>query len=119
MVPPTGGVKSELERAGDSGGDDTMAIRITCINKANGQHENPYVAISHLGWVEDGSGKTGRNTREEIYNWIQNQGGDAYVQAGLARAKVITAVSLRGTKYVKTTADDTDRDNLLKLMECR
>jgi len=28
-----------------------MSIRITCITKAGGDHENPYVAISRLGWV--------------------------------------------------------------------
>ena len=30
-----------------------MTIRITCINKDGGNHENPNVAISHLGWTED------------------------------------------------------------------
>jgi hypothetical protein len=28
-----------------------MSIRITCITKAAGDHENPFVAISRLGWV--------------------------------------------------------------------
>ena len=95
-----------------------MAIRITCINKDGGYHENPYVAISHLGWTEDGTGKTGRSTRLEMYDWIKDKGGYAYVQAGTAKAKVITAVTARGTKYVKTEADSTERDNLLKLPEC-
>lgn len=35
-----------------------MAIRIICIKKANGDHENSYVAISHLGWIEDGTNKS-------------------------------------------------------------
>ena len=96
-----------------------MAIRITCINKANGQHENPYVAITNLGWVEDGTGKTGRSTREEMYDWLKNQNGQAYVQADSARAKLVPMVTLRGTTYVKTEADSTERDNLLKLNECR
>lgn len=95
-----------------------MAVRITCINKANGQHENPYVAISRLGWVNEATGKTGRSTREEMYDWIKNRSGQAYVQDGLARARVVTAVSPRGTRYVKTEADSTERDNLLKLREC-
>ena len=96
-----------------------MAVRITCINKANGQHENPYVAISHLGWQEDGTGKTGRSTRDEMYEFVERQKGEAYVLAGAARARVIGAVSPRGTRYVKTVADSTERDNLLKLPECR
>ena len=28
-----------------------MSIRITCITKATGDHESPYVAISIFGWV--------------------------------------------------------------------
>lgn len=95
-----------------------MAIRITCINKAGGQHENPYVAISHLGWVEDGTKLAGRWTRERLYDWIKLENGYAYVEGGGTSAKVITALSPRGTKYVKTEADSTERDNLLKLPEC-
>lgn len=95
-----------------------MSIRITCINKANGLHENPYVAISYLGWIEDGTNKTGRTSREEMYYWIRDKNGSAYVQAGNSRAQVVTAVSPKGTKYVKTVADSTERDNLLKLPEC-
>jgi hypothetical protein len=95
-----------------------MAVRITCINKSNGFHENPYTAITDLGWVNPNTGETGRNTREQMYDWIKS-GGQAYVQSGAATAEVITAVSPHGTKYVKTRADSTDRDNLLKLPECR
>lgn len=101
------------------GRDTNMAIRITCINKANGQHENPYVAITHLGWLEDGTGKSGRWTREVLFEWIKVQGGQAYVQQSTGRTKVITAASPRGTKYVKTEANSTDTANLLKLPECR
>jgi hypothetical protein len=96
-----------------------MAIRITCIRKASGYHENPYVAISHLGWVEDGSGSTGESTREVMYDWIENKGGEAYVLGGGSRARVYGAVSPAGTRYVKTEPNDTSADNLLKLQECR
>jgi hypothetical protein len=73
---------------------------------------------SHLGWVDEGTGNQNRSTREQVYDWIK-QGGIAYVQVGNARADVITAVSPRGTKFVKTRADNTELDNLLKLPECR
>lgn len=96
-----------------------MAVRITCINKANGQHENPYVAISHLRWVADGTGQTGTSTREEMYAFVVNTNGEAYVSNGLTRARLIGAVSPRGTRYVKTVANSTERDNLLELPECR
>jgi hypothetical protein len=36
-----------------------MDMRITCIIKANGLHENGYRRISHLNWVRDWTGQTG------------------------------------------------------------
>jgi hypothetical protein len=95
-----------------------MSVRIICINKANGQHENPYIAISRLGWVADGTGNTGNSSREEMYDFIKNQKGEAYVQAGTARAALIAEISPRGNRFVKTRADSTVQDNLLKLPEC-
>lgn len=52
-----------------------MAIRVTCINKSGGYHADPHHAISDLGWVQDGTGKTGKSTRLEIYGWIKSRGG--------------------------------------------
>jgi len=96
-----------------------MAIQITCINKDNGNHENPYVAISHLGW-KDQSGKVGRNTRLEIYNFIKLKDGQAYVldPNDYSKAYLEALVSSAGTKYVRTKPNDTGRDNLLSLPEC-
>lgn len=94
-----------------------MAVRITCINKDSGNHENPYVAIRTLGWIDE-YGKTDKSTREQMYDFVQKR-GHAYVEAGGSRAQLITAISPRGTRYVKTTANSVEYDNLLKLPECR
>jgi Protein of unknown function (DUF3892) len=94
-----------------------VSIRITCINKDGGFHENPYVAISNLGWQDRETGATGRSSRDEMYKWVK-AGGEAYVEVGLARARLIAEISPRGTRFVKTMADNTVRDNLLKLVEC-
>jgi hypothetical protein len=96
-----------------------MGVRITCINKANGQHENPYVAIQTLGWLNEQTGQGGKSSREEIYDFVVNKGGRAYVTAAGRTADLIGMVSPRGTRYVKTRADSTAVDNLLKLVECR
>lgn len=93
-----------------------MAIRIVCINKDSGNHENRHTAISRLGWTE--GQKSGYMSRIEMYDWIQ-QGGRAYVQDAYGDvAYLMTAVTSRGTKYVKTVADETKADNLLSLKEC-
>lgn len=97
-----------------------MAIKITCINKDNGNHENPNVAITHLGWVNEFNGASGKNTRLEVYNWIKNDKGEAYVKDVHGnKAKLITAETSNGTEYVKTEADTSLKNNLLSLQECK
>lgn len=96
-----------------------MSIRITCITKAGGNHENPYVAISHLSWTNEQTNEKGTNTREVIHDWVKD-GGVGYVKDSCGNvARLIAEVSPRGTKYVKTEPDNITSDNLLKLPECR
>ncbi|EJL73894.1 DUF3892 domain-containing protein [Chryseobacterium populi] len=97
-----------------------MAIRITCISKDNGYHENPNLAITHLGWINEETKESGKSTRLEIYFWIKNKNGYAYVTDVYGnRVKVITAETAHGTQYLKTEADNTVRNNLLSLPECK
>lgn len=96
-----------------------MAVRITCINKDGGFHDNPHVAISHLGWTNEASGEAGRSTRDAMYNFIL-QGGAAYVRDSVGNtAYLIAKISPHGTHFVQTIADGTPTDNLLRLIECR
>lgn len=118
MIAAGRAVKSGIPQGPASPVEVCVAVRITCINKANGYHENPYVAIESLGWLNEQSGKTGKSSRETMYDWLVNKGGTAYVTAGGAKAELIGKISPHGTKYVQTRADSTDRDNLLKLPEC-
>lgn len=96
-----------------------MSIRINCITKDAGNHENPHVAISHLGWINENTQERGYSTREIIYDFVKN-GNTAYVKDAFDTiAKLMCAISSRETKYVKTVADETKTDNLLKLQECK
>jgi len=96
-----------------------MAIRITCINKSGGYHADPHHAISHLGWKNDQTGNTGRSTRLEVYDWIKEKNGVAYVLDRLGnKANVGTRENASGTKYLQTYADRVWTDNLLSLPEC-
>ena len=94
-----------------------MSIRITCINKAGGYHDDPHEAISWLGWTEDGVTNSGRTSRDQMHDWVA-KGGIAYVQSGQNRANLEARVSRAGTKYVRTIPDGTTSDNLLRLGEC-
>jgi hypothetical protein len=96
-----------------------MTIRITCINKSNGYHADPHHAITHLGWIDEADGKTGKSTRIEIYEWIKNKKGEAYVTDRYGnRAYVGAREHSNGTKYLQTYADKVWTDNLLPLPEC-
>ena len=97
-----------------------MAIRITCINKSQGYHQDPHHAISDLGWTNETTGAQGKNTRLQIYDWIKNENGTAYVvDAARNKALVGTRENAHGTKYLQTYADKVWTDNLLSLPECR
>lgn len=96
-----------------------MPIRITCINKSGGYHQDPHHAISNLGWIEDGTGKTDKSTRLQIYNWLKNDNGIAYVQDWRGnKAYLYPRENAYGTQFVQTYADNVWTDNLLALPEC-
>lgn len=95
-----------------------MSVRITCISKEHGNHEDPHVAISDLGWVEDGTNKIGRTNRIEMHNWVK-QGGRAYVKDAYGNtAYLVAKISPWGNPFVQTIADGRPTDNLLYLPEC-
>src|SRR5687768_890586 len=96
-----------------------MSVRITCIKKAGGNHEDPHVAISELGWTNEQTGASDRSTRLQMYEWVKN-GNQAYVKDVYGNvAYLVAKVSRSGNPYVQTVADGTPTDNLLKLMECQ
>ena len=96
-----------------------MSVRITCINKDNGNHENPHEAIINLGWVNEKTGASGKTSRVGMYNWIKEKGGQAYVSGPNGSVSTLgTAVTSKGTKYVRTYANGVWNDNLLSLPEC-
>lgn len=97
-----------------------MAVRITCINKSNGYHEDLHHAISDLGWINDENNETGKSSRLQLYDWIKNKNGVAYVRDSRGnQARVGTREHANGTKFLQTYADGVWTDNLLALTECR
>lgn len=97
-----------------------MSVRITCINKSGGYHADPHHAIEYLGWTNEQSGETGKSTRLEVYDWIKNKSGTAYVRDNRGNtANVGTREHTNGTRYLQTYADKVWSDNLLALPECR
>jgi hypothetical protein len=97
-----------------------MAIRITCINKAGGQHYDPHSAITYLGWINPSTNEKGKSTRLVIYDWLKtNSENRAFVlDRNGNKAYLYPRVSANGTKFVQTYADRVWTDNLLALPEC-
>lgn len=96
-----------------------MSIRITCINKDNGNHENPHEAITHLGWTNESNNQNSKNTRLEIVKFIED-GNVAYVRDLLNHEVHLRVMTSRwGNKFVQTQADGRLTNNLLELLECR
>ena len=96
-----------------------MAVKVTCIKKTIGNHENPHVAISNFGWINEETNKTGNSTRIQIYDFIKT-GGIVYVNDKTGKSINLIALETSiGTKYVKTPPNDSKVDNLLSLEECK
>lgn len=95
-----------------------MAVRIRCINKAGGDHQDPHEAISHYGWINESSNETGKDDRPTMVAWVE-KGGVAYVGTGSSKAYCQVRQSARGTKFLQTVSDGRWSNNLLSLDECK
>jgi len=97
-----------------------MAIQITCIGKAGGQHYDPHTAIENLGWINRATGAKGNSTRQQIYDWLKaNSGNQAFVlDRNGNKAYLSPRQNAHGTQFVQTYADRVWTDNLLALPEC-
>lgn len=89
-----------------------MAIRITAVRLSGGTtHQH----ITRLWWINPATSETGDNSRAQIVDWIENQGGKAYVDEGGHRVDVGVRTPASGSKYLQTYADGYWQNNLLAL----
>jgi len=96
-----------------------MSVRITCINKDNGNHDNPHEAIFNFGWTNESTRDSGNSSMAQMVDFIDtNPSGSAYVRAGQRTVTCYTRMGRSGNKFVQTHADGTPTDNLLELPEC-
>ena len=95
-----------------------MTVRIVCINKSSGYHENPHEAISHYGWKNESTGESGKSDRQTMVDWIK-QGNYAYVLDQFGQKVYCSVrVSVNGTEFLQTESDNKLTNNLLSLVEC-
>lgn len=89
--------------------------QVRCINKSD--RDNPYERIKAIGGVNS-NGTNWKLTQQETIQHIESGEYSFYVQVGGKPVDIIVAKSRYGNKYIKTTADGDEPNNLLSLMEC-
>ncbi|MDO3642461.1 MAG: DUF3892 domain-containing protein [Mucilaginibacter sp.] len=96
-----------------------MAVRIICIKKDEGITGNPYLAIDYFEWVNERINVNGITDRTQIYDWIKEGNGEAYITDEKGnKVYLIPAICPQGNKYVKTVEDESLDDSLLLLPQC-
>ncbi|MBT2523452.1 DUF3892 domain-containing protein [Arthrobacter sp. ISL-28] len=89
-----------------------MAVRNTHVRLSGSiDHEN----ITHFRWVEEESSKTGSIAKASLVEWIDIQGGRAYVGSPNGRADVGVIRPQGRVPYLRTYADGEWNNNLLSL----
>jgi len=81
-------------------------VRIDPDSPAEHQH------ITDLRWLGPASTATNDSTLGQIVKWVKH-GGDAWVREGFANLKLVVAIG--APRHVRTVANDTLTDHLLKL----
>jgi hypothetical protein len=93
----------------------TKTCQIRCIKKRD--RPNPHERITHVGGYTD---KRWKITQQQAIEFIESKEWDFWVKpSGESKSvRVIVAVSRYGHKYLRTTSDGEDQNNLLSLPEC-
>jgi Protein of unknown function (DUF3892) len=89
--------------------------QVSCVNKSD--RYNAHERITHIGGI-NADGTRWKMTQEAAITAIETRQYEFFVVAGGRSVDIVVATSRYGNKYLKTTADGEQPDNLLSLPEC-
>lgn len=89
-------------------------LRIRCINKTD--RMNPHERIKNVGG-QNADGSRWKQSVDQTVREIESREWEFFVTEAGRTVDVIVATH-NGNKYIKTTADGIQPDNLLSLPEC-
>jgi len=97
--------------------------RIVCITKLP-THQDKYHRITHVGVGTDADKASEKLDVATVIRNIKSVSGDSYYVRGSDGSEASVIVRrcphcVNGHDIIATTADDTKKDNLLELRECR
>ena len=96
-----------------------IELRITGIRKDNGNHDNPYEAVEAYRWEQPGTTNGAISDRATVVSWVDRGYNcnkvQTYVQEETPRADCFVNESARGTRFLQTKPDATEKNNLLDL----
>jgi hypothetical protein len=90
-------------------------VKVECVNKTN--RTDPHERISHIGGRKQ-DGSRWRLTEPDAIVGIEEGKWSFYVERPAGHYVDVIIATRLGKKYLKTTADGEQPDNLLSLPEC-
>ncbi|QAY71412.1 DUF3892 domain-containing protein [Xylanimonas protaetiae] len=91
-----------------------MSVRITHIRlSGNGNVDHEH--ITHYAWVSSEIGKAYASSKAAMVEWIDKEGGRAFVESAGTVVSVGVVKPHRGEPYLRTQANGVWTDSLLSL----